>query len=305
MNRRLALKSGLAAAVAIPCRSFASDQLEVIPLWPGEAPGGGGPTWPRNVDDRGGVNNVAKPILEVFRPARPNGSAILVAGGGGYRRIGNGHEAYPAAEWIVAQGITAFVLTYRLPGEGWTVGPEAPLQDAQRAIRLIRSDQTVARDRVSVLGFSAGGHLMGMAAAWHDHHTYEPVDAVDRLPNLPDAVALIYPVITIEPPYDHTNTRRQLVGPYPTPSMSAAWSVQTHVRRGMPPTFMIQCEDDTVAVPENTLIMAAACQDAGTQVDMQRYLNGGHGFGMGEPDRLPSKWPMAYVEWLRAKGLLK
>ena len=305
MNRRRVLTSSLATAVSVPCRGLAAERVEVIDLWPGEAPGGGGPTGSIVVDEAGAVSNVVRPVLEVFRPARPNGSAVLVAGGGGYRRIGNGREAYPAADWLVAHGLTAFVLIYRLPGEGWSAGPEAPLQDAQRAIRLIRSDRDVAQDRLAVLGFSAGGHLLGLAAAWQDHQAYRAFAAVDQLPARPDAVALVYPVITIEPPYDHTNTRRQLVGDHPSASMSALWSVQTHVGSSMPPTFLAHAEDDTIAAPENSSIMAAACRAAGTSIDVQRYATGAHGFGMGRPGTASIEWPNAFSTWLAAHGLLR
>src|SRR6201999_2088481 len=113
------------------------------------------------------VSNVAVPDIKVFAPRKPNGMAFLISGGGGYNRIEEGMESLPAAQWLKAQGITAFVLTYRLPSEGWDVGPLAPLQDAQRAMRLIRTNAvrfTIDPEKLGVLGFSAGGHLMGLTA---------------------------------------------------------------------------------------------------------------------------------------------
>lgn len=107
--------------------SHVAAETAALRLWPGTPPGGGGPSGPPEVDERGAVSNVAVPTLEVFTPSRPNGTAMLVAAGGGYKRIEIGREARPAARWLAARGITAFVLSYRLPREGWADGPLAPL----------------------------------------------------------------------------------------------------------------------------------------------------------------------------------
>ena len=167
---------------------------------------------------------------------------MLVAGGGGYKRIEMGTEAEPAARWLAARGITAFVLTYRLPDEGWAEGPSAPLQDAQRALRLIGANAGrfgIEPSRIGVLGFSSGAHLLGLAATRSVFESYRPVDDVDTQPARPALAALIYPVITVKPPYDHTSTRRVLVGDTPSAAQSAEWSVETHVRQHCPPVFLV------------------------------------------------------------------
>ena len=232
---------------------------------------------------------------------------MLVAAGGGYRHIAITREATPAAAWLAARGVTAFVLCYRLPPEGWTDGPLAPLQDAQRALRIIRAQAPryrLDRDRVGVLGFSAGGHLMGLAATRSAFQSYAAVDAQDGLSARPDNAALVYPVITLEPPYDRTSTRNALVGPHPAPEASAAWSVQTHVRPDCPPVFLMQAEDDPISDPANTLIMADACRAAGVTVDLHRVPTGGHGFGMGRPGSPTAAWPNWYETWLRARHVI-
>ena len=272
-----------------------------IKLWPGSPPGGGGPSGVTQISAKGAASHIATPALEVFAAAQPNGMAVLIAGGGGYKRIELDNEAYPAARWLNARGITAFVLTYRLPPEGWTDGALAPLQDAQRAIRLIRAragDYRIDPRKIGVLGFSAGGHLMGMAAVRSNLAAYAPVDDADQVSARPDFATLAYPVITLQPPYDNTVTRRSLVGEHPTPEASAEWSVQTHVRSGCPPVFLVQADDDPIASPENTRIMERACQAAGVSVERHALPSGGHGFGMGVAGTPSAQWPTWYQDWL-------
>lgn len=292
----------IAATIGSPIA--AASLVATIPLWPGEPPGGGGPGGPVDVSSRGAWSNIATPCLQVYQPDRPNGSAVLVAAGGVYRRIEVGREAHPAATWLAARGITAFVLAYRLPGEAWEAGPLAPLQDAQRAIRLIRAsaaDYGIDIRRVGVLGFSAGGHLLGLAAT---RSAFRAFDAADAQSARPDNAALIYPIITLEPPYDHTSTRRALIGRHPSAEKSGEWSVQIHVRQDCPPIFLAQAEDDEVSNPANSEIMAQACKGAGVPVELLHLSGGGHGFGMGRPDTPSSDWSGSYETWLRQRGML-
>lgn len=279
----------------------------VIPLWPGVPPGGGGPTGPEHVSAKGAVSRIGTPHLRVYRPAHANGASVLIAGGGGYQRIEMASEAAPAAHWLTARGITAFALLYRLPDEGWVAGPEAPLADAERAIRVIRAEMarfSKPAVKVGVLGFSAGGHLMGLAATRLARPAYAPIDATDRLSARPDNAALIYPVITLEPPYDDTATRRSLIGSDPSAATSAAWSVQTGIAKGCPPFFLVQAEDDSVSDPANTRIMAQACAEADVPVELHRLAKGGHGFGMGRPGTDAALWPGWYEAWLRRQFIL-
>jgi acetyl esterase/lipase len=245
--------------------------------------------------------------LEVVIPVRPNGAAVLIAAGGGYRRIELAIEARPAAHWLADQGITAFVLSYRLPLEGWKSGPLAPLQDAQRALRIIRARADrygLNQSRIGVLGFSAGAHLLGLAAARSTYQSYSALDDVDAQPARADVAALIYPVITLEPPYDRTSTRRVLIGDHPTPQASAAWSVETYVGSDCPPVFLVQADDDPISNPKNTLIMADACKRAGVAVEVHQPQTGGHGFGMGKPGTQTVDWPGWYQAWLVRNGML-
>ncbi|MFS8046530.1 alpha/beta hydrolase [Rhizobium sp. BR 314] len=303
MDRRSFLLGTMFAAIS--ARVAASNSI--IPLWSGPPPGGGGPSGSLQKSDRGAVSNIVVPNVEVFMPGQANGASVLIAAGGGYKRIELEKEAYPAARWLTARGITAFVLTYRLPLEGWSNGPFAPLQDAQRALRIMRaeaSNRHLDPTRIGVLGFSAGGHLMGLAATRSAFASYQPVDAVDSRSARPDLAALIYPVITLKPPYDHTSARRSLVGTHPDAQASAQWSVETQVRSGCPPVFLVQAEDDPISDPANTLIMADACNRAGVPAELHRLPSGGHGFGMGKPAMPSAEWPAWWEAWLRNHGFL-
>ncbi|HCT8407278.1 TPA: alpha/beta hydrolase, partial [Klebsiella variicola] len=245
---------------------------------------------------RGALSHIPRPVLTVWQPARATGHGVLVAAGGGYQRIEMGSEAWPAAHWLTAHGYTAYVLSYRLPGEGWQAGALAPLQDAQRALRLIRARES----QVSVLGFSAGGHLLGMAACRPAFASYPPEDALDHQPATADGAALIYPVITLLPPWSHTATHRLLVGPQASEAADRAWSVQTWVTTATPPCFLVQAQDDPISNPHNTLLMADACRQHQVPVQLFRYTRGGHGFGMGRPGTPTTAWPTAYAAWLKA-----
>ncbi|MEQ4512554.1 alpha/beta hydrolase [Dickeya zeae] len=297
MNRRGFLTAISTATVLLTAGRVLGVSLAAprprINLWGDTPPGGGGPFDPPHVSARGALSHIANPYLDVFAPEKPNGQAILVAAGGGYQRIEMGKEAWPAAAWLAAQGYTAYVLAYRLPGEGWHDGSRVALQDAQRALRVIRHRER----RVGVLGFSAGGHLLGMAALRHEAR-YPPQDELDTLPIQADHAALIYPVITLEKPYQHTATHRVLVGRDASAAQEAEWSVQSYVSGRSPPFFLVQADDDSVSDPHNTLIMAQACQRANVPVVMQRYPVGGHGFGLGEPGSPVAAWPSAYLNWL-------
>lgn len=305
IDRRSFLIATTLAMMSTRVRAASSDAS--IPLWPSEPPGGGGPSGSPEGNGKGAVSNIAVPSLEVFAPAQANGASMLIAAGGGYKRIEIEKEAYPAARWLTARGITAFVLTYRLPREGWNDGPLAPLQDAQRALRVIRAEAERRRldpTRVGALGFSAGGHLIGLAATRSAFASYQPIDAIDRQSARPELAALIYPVITLKPPYDHTSARRSLVGSHPDAEASAEWSVETHVRSGCPSVFLAQAEDDPISNPANMLIMADACRKAGVPVELHRLPSGGHGFGMGKPGTPSADWPGWWEQWLRGNRFL-
>jgi acetyl esterase/lipase len=294
------------AALLLALAAPAWAQPEVVRLWPGDPPGQGRPQGPERVGSEGAaegaVSNVTLARMEIYRPARPNGTAVLVLGGGGYFRIQIDSAARPIARWLQNQGVTAIVLFYRLPGDGWNA--DAPFQDGQRAMRLIRAHAArlgVDPRRVGVIGSSAGGHLAGILATRGDHDFYPRIDAADARSATPDFVALIYPVVSMRPPLDTTRTARHLSG---LPNFAADFSVEEHVSASTPPLFLAHAADDPIANVAHSLAMFTAMRTAGRPVELHIFQRGGHSWGMGRPGSEVAAWPALFVEWARANGFI-
>ena len=289
--------------------------VETIDLWPAGAPGM--PSRPpveevterstdRLVTDRA-VLGITRPRMAVFRPDRPNGAALLLMPGGGYRHVVVDKEGYEMARWAAARGFTCFVLFYRLPGEGWAAGPDVALSDAQRAMRLIRHrarDYAVDPERVSAMGFSAGGHLCADLAARFAARTYEPVDEADTLSAKPHSAAPIYPVVSMDPAVTHAGSREKLLGPNPTAALEAAHSPDRNVPADAPPHFILHAEDDAAVPVENALLLRAALKANGIPVETHLFAQGGHGFGLRNTIGKPVEaWPELWRAWARTVGL--
>ncbi len=314
LGRRAAAQTPPPAAGGIP--PGLPQPSETIDLWPNGAPGMPATPPVEHVTDRSrdhaindrAVTGVARPRLVVFRPRVPNGAAILIAPGGGYRRIVIDREGYELARYFAARGITCFVLFYRLPGEGWKAGPDTPLQDAQRAMRLIRArvrDYALAPERIAAMGFSAGGHLCADLATRYDARVYEPVDAADTLTAKPFLAAPIYPVIAMTPPYAHPGSREKLLGSNPSRALEKAHAPHLNVTAGTPPCFLCAAEDDKVVPVENTLMLREALKAHQVPVETHLFARGGHGFGLrgaiGKPTGI---WPELFLDWARTQGFV-
>lgn len=316
IDRRQALIATLAAGL-IPAGAGAvpADPVETIDLWPGAAPGM--PHVPpveetieRSTDparpDRA-LRGILRPRLTVFRPARANGSALLVAPGGGYARVVIDKEGFEIGRWLAARGWTVFVLFYRLPGDGWAAGPDVALSDAQRAMRLIRAragDYGIRPDRVAAMGFSAGGHVCGDLATRFATPTYAQVDAADRLDARPVLAAPIYAVQSMTRPLAHAGSRDLLIGNRATPALEAAHSPARNVSARTPPCFLVHAEDDPAVDVGNTLEFRAALKAAGVPVDTHLFATGGHGFGLrGVAGKPAAAWPGLFHGWAQGHGL--
>jgi acetyl esterase/lipase len=301
LPRRLALPVLAAGMATAAAAATAGTEPATMRLWPGTPPGGGrGPVRSERIGDHGQIADVHVPRLILHRPATSNGRAVIVAAGGGYRSIGLGTESGPAARWLAAQGIMAFELIYRLPGEGW--GPHAPFADGARAIRLVRAQAArlgIDTDRVGVLGFSAGAHLAGMTAVGATLGAYPPVDAADALSARPDSAGLIYPVLTMMPPWNRTEAFRRLLGDGASDAACAAYSVERQLQGNCPPLFLAQAADDPVSPIENSLLMFAAARQAGVLPEMHIFRQGGHGWGVGAAGSETAAWPELYSSWAR------
>lgn len=325
-DRRSALLAGLAAPLAAkaqtapprsdkPLPAGLNDPTETIDLWPKGAPGKPATLPVEKVAERStdaaltdrSVSGVSNPRMAVFRPRVSNGASVLIMPGGGYVRIVLDHEGYVLGRWLAAQGFTAYVLFYRLPGDGWAAGPDVALSDAQRAMRLIRARAIrdgLDPERVAAIGFSAGGHLCADLATRHAVKTYEPVDAADKLGARPFVAAPIYPVISMTAPVAHAGSREQLIGKDASPEREAAHSPHLNVTKATPPCFLCHAEDDGAVPVENSLLLRAALKAAGVPVETHLFTQGGHGFGMTKAIGKPAGvWPELFLTWARSQGL--
>jgi acetyl esterase/lipase len=266
---------------------------QVLPLWENGAPGALG------------TNASDVPTIAVFKaPQRPNGTAILVFPGGGYGALADVHEGRQWAYWYNAMGITAFVVKYRL---GPRYHHPIELGDAQRAIRTVRaraSEFGVSADRVGIMGFSAGGHLVSTAATHFDAGLADAKDAIDRVSSRPDFLILGYPVISFDPAITHAGSVRNLLGETPDPTLIENLSNELQVTPRTPPTFLFHTANDGAVPVENSVRFFLALKKAGVAAEMHIFENGPHGVGMALSDPALMKWTELLAGWLRAHGLM-
>jgi len=290
--------------------------FDIIPVWPHDAPGLTHAPITPIVTERSTppalrdriAEHILRPVLVAMRPERPNGAALLIAPGGAYVRLALDKESYESAAIFDAAGITTFVLLYRMPGDGHAAGPDAPLQDAQRALRLIRAQASafgIDPSRTGVLGFSAGGHLAGSLSLRSDAQTYDRIDAVDAQSARPAFTLLLYPVVSMEAPYAHAGSREALLGASPSAGQMRAYSLENQVHANAPPSFLVAAADDQAVPEQNSVVLHQTLRAVGVPSELHIFESGGHGFGtrgvVGKPAAI---WPELAINWMRAHGAL-
>lgn len=328
IGRRTLLGAGLTAAIAVPVAAQTPppatggalpaglpQPTETIDLWPKGAPGAPANLPVETVNERStdaqltdrAVLGISRPRMAVFRPARANGAAVLITPGGGYRWVVVDKEGYEMGRWLAARGFTVFVLFYRLPGEGWSAGPDVVLQDTQRAMRLIRhraGDYGIDPERVAAMGFSAGGHACTDLAVRFARPVYREVDKADTLSARPFMAAPIYPVISMSAPVAHPGSRANLVGANASPELERAHSPHLNIPANAPPHFILHAEDDDVVLVENALLLRAALRKQNIPVETHLFTHGGHGFGLRKAIGKPVEtWPDLFLSWAKTQGL--
>jgi acetyl esterase/lipase len=307
IDRRALLAGSFAVAAAAPAvaQTLVRPKIEAVPLWPGRPPGGETVTVqqravrrsPKSPPSDIATYGVTRPTLTIVRPQRPNGTAMLLLPGGGYERVAMESDGGAIPRYLADRGFTVGALLYRLPYDGWAAGPDAPLQDAQRAFRLLARDAGPGA-RLGTIGFSAGGHLAGMLATRFDERTYASIDAADSLPARPSFAGLFFPVVTMTSPYAHEQSRRNLIGNHPTAEQIRRSSVEQNVRKDMPPTFVSAAADDRVVPVENSLMLFSAMRQAGVPGALHIFDVGGHGLGGLAQSGPGHFWPELFQDWL-------
>jgi acetyl esterase/lipase len=280
---------GLFLGVALASACFA-DPLTPIPLWPDGAPGALGH------DDKD------IPTLTPYLPegAAATTAAMVVCPGGGYGGLAP-HEGNDYALWLNQHGVAAFVLKYRLGSSGYR--HPRMLEDAARAVRSVRArsaEWKVDRNRVGIMGSSAGGHLASTMLTHFDSGNPDAVDPIDRESSRPDLGILCYPVISMGP-ITHQGSKHNLLGDKPAADLVWLLSNELQVTPKTPPTFLWHTADDPVVPVENSLEFAAALRRAGVPFALHVYEHGPHGIGLGDkpPFQNVHPWAQECLRWLK------
>ena len=274
-----------------------------IPLWPEGVPGARaiGPELRKD----GYISNVSEASITMVPAAidRANGTAVIIAPGGGYVRMANTREGEQYAAWLSTLGVTSFILHYRAQ----EFGHPAPLQDMLRAVRLVRSRAAefgVDPARIGVMGSSAGGHLAASAGTLFNHAAGRTGAALDTISARPDFMLLMYPVIALDGPAAHMGSRKSLLGAAPAPELVQLMSVDRQVTPQTPPTLLIHTQADASVPVENSILFYQALTRNHVPAEMYLFEQGSHGMGMRDNLGNASAWPKRAEEWLRARGLL-
>lgn len=236
------------------------------------------------------LGNVSKPTITLFRPPqdKDTGAAVVVCPGGGYNILAYDLEGTEVCEWLNSIGVTGVLLKYRVPKRKGLEKHTAALQDAQRALGIVRQrakEWGIDPQRIGILGFSAGGHLSAAASNNFDKRTYEPVDEADQASCRPDFAVLIYPAyLTVKEEGDKVAS-------------------DLPVCARTPPTFLVQTQDDNVRV-ESGLFYYLALKQAKVPAELHLYPTGGHGYGLRPSEHNVSHWPQRAEDWMRTAGWL-
>ena len=275
----------------------AADLHKVELLWGDGAPGAKG-------DEDGD-----KPSLTIYLPPdeKATGAAVVICPGGGYGHLAMDHEGHQIAQWLNSFGVAGFILKYRHRNSGAGYGHPAPLQDVQRALRMVRSrakEWNIDPERIGILGFSAGGHLASSAGTHFQKRYSEAKDAIDEVSCRPDFMILIYPVISFTEWCAHSGSRRNLLGKNPERELVENLSNERQVTAKTPPTFLVHGNDDKGVPPENSIFFYLALRKATIPAEMHIYENGRHGFGLGKNFGPVSTWSTRCQDWMGNRGLL-
>lgn len=286
-------------------------QSKVIDIWNGKVPGAIHKNdYQQTIDSADNwikMRFVTEPTLHMYPAPAENatGTAVIICPGGSYWGLAISHEGAAVARWLNSLGITAFVLNYRLPHDDIMVDKSVgPLQDAQKAIRLVRQhakEWGIHSDKIGIMGFSAGGHLASTLSTHFNEKVYEPSDVTSARP---DFSLLIYPVISMDERTTHKGSRMNLLGGNPPADRVKFFSNELQVNNETPPAFLVHSIDDGTVPVQNSIGYALALQKHHIPSELHIYQSGGHGYGLGRSGNTESTWPDACRKWLEASGFL-
>ncbi len=291
-------------SVMISLSSMAQDLK--LNVWPNGAPDSNGMTQPEETFEGRRVRNVSEADMYVYLPKKEinTGAAIVICPGGGYMIEAMDHEGYDLAEWLAEQGVSGIVLKYRLPYGHH----EIPLEDVQRALRIVRqkaAEWGINPAKVGIAGSSAGGHLASTAGTHFDFGKPDSADPIEKFSCRPDFMLLLYPVITFNEEFGHMGSRNNLIGPGNKWELVQRYSNELQVTAQTPPTFLILADDDTTVPPRNSIEFYLSLKKYKIPAEMHIFRNGGHGFGMNKKNLPVDQWPNLFAQWMKAQGITK
>ncbi|WP_282123007.1 alpha/beta hydrolase [Algibacter mikhailovii] len=249
---------------------------------------------------------VKTPTLEIYVPAKRHAmdKAVVICPGGGYHFLSYDWEGTDVAKWFNSKGIAAFVLKYRLPtSKSLKTAHEAPLQDAQRAMRWVRAhaeDYDINPNKIGVIGFSAGGHLASTLGTRFDAPNTFKEQPLDTISARPDFMALIYPVITMQQGFVHMGSRDRLLGKSPNQALITKYSNELQVSKKTPPTFLVHSSDDHAVPVENSINFYSALKSEGVDAELHIYPYGKHGYSLAINKGRLQTWTDRMDDWLRS-----
>ncbi|MDR2469078.1 MAG: alpha/beta hydrolase [Tannerella sp.] len=264
---------------------------QTVKLWSEAPPVSNEITAAEHTDANHRNTNVSSPELTVYLPekGKGNGKAVVICPGGGYSGLALHHEGTLVAQWLVKQGIAGIVLKYRMPNKH----KEVPLEDAQQAIRYVRSHAgawQIAANRIGIAGFSAGGHLAATAST---HFSVQ-----DGISSRPDFSILFYPVITMDST-THKGVRKNLLGDAPLPEDIYTFSNEKQVNADTPPAILLLSDNDRAVLPENAILYYRALKANGIQAALYIFPVGGHGWGLREDFTYYPQVTALLAAWLK------
>ncbi|MEJ7768573.1 MAG: alpha/beta hydrolase [Chitinophagaceae bacterium] len=284
---------------------------EVFPLYPGAIPNSkpGKDQEVTQIRDAKhiSISKISRPTYTFFPAPKEsaNGTAMVVCPGGGYMNNAAGHEGYEIAKTLNGMGITAIVLKYRIPNDSTMINKQVgPLQDAQRAIQVVRQhakEWNVDTNKVGIMGFSAGGHLASTAGT---HFKKAWIDNKENVSLRPDFMVLLYPVISFSDSIAHMGSRNQLVGKEATAEKIKEFSNELNVTSQTPPVFLVHAGDDKTVKVQNSINFYLALLKNKIPAEMHIYPGGGHGFGLDNPTT-NEKWMASLKNWMDMNGWMK
>lgn len=298
------------ANAQFPGQPAPKEPQKIIDLWNGNIPGA------KNVDasklDEVSTKSFFARDIKVpsiaYYPAdeNPTGTAVVVCPGGSYAGLSYAFEGVNQAAWLNSIGISAFVLRYRMPKDEFMEKRcDGPLQDAQQAIRYVRShaaEYGINPDHIGIVGFSAGGHLASVASTHFNDEVYKPAENVSARP---DFAVLVYPVITMEPSYSEKGTRESLIGPDADQALIDRFSSEKQVTNETQTTFLAHAMNDKLVPYTNSVNYANALREKGVECELHLYARGDHGLGARNPIETQAFWHDACEKWLRMNGWTK